>query len=166
MATPSIDDESLTKAERLAIFGYTLRQRAGVRSAVDRRFAAPAYHFGATPGSVFGAKPSLNVVVTSIVNILTTAKGSVPYFPGLGSIVPLLLFEILDDITVSLVRYYSYKDVSEQEPRAVVRGVYAERPEGEEHRILVQMGVSLIGDPNGGVYGIPITFDRESLGGI
>lgn len=133
------------------------------RFGVTQRYAAPAYPFGATVGSVFGAKSDENVVVTSIVNILTTPKGSVPYDPRIGSVVPYLIFEILDEVTVALVRYYTYKDLTEQEPRIVVRDVSAQR-EGD-HLIVVQVGFSLVGDPEGQVFGTPVVF-AQSQGGI
>lgn len=128
------------------------------------RYAGPAYPFGATVDSVLGPKDDVSVIVTSISNILTTHQGSVPYDPRLGSQVPLLVFEILDDITLSLIRYFTFKDLSEQEPRIVVRTVFARR-EGD-HKVVAEVGWSLVGDPEGRVFGTPVKLTREAVGGI
>jgi len=125
----------------------------------DVRFAAPAFPFGASVGTTFGAKDSVSVVTTSIVNILTTEKGTRPEDPEKGSLVPSLVFEILDEVTMSLIGYFTNKDLSEQEPRIEVRSVSAERD--GEHRVLVQVGWSLVGDPDGQVYGTPIRYSQE-----
>jgi len=129
-----------------------------------QRFTGPAYPFGATVGSVLGGKDDVSVIVTSIANILTTPQGSVPYDPRMGSQVSYLLFEILDDITLSLIRYFTFKDLTEQEPRIAVRTVFARR-EGE-NTVIVEVGWSIVGDPNGRVYGTPVKLTREAVGGI
>lgn len=147
-------------AWRLRAVNIARRERPGVR----QRYVGPAYPFGATVGSVLGGKPDEAVVVTSIINILTTPKGTVPYDPLMGSEVPFLVFEILDEITVSLIRYFTFKDLTEQEPRIVVRTVVAERV--DPHTVVVQVGYSLVGDPEGQVFGTPVTYNRETVGGI
>jgi len=131
---------------------------------VDTRYAGPAYPFGATIGSVFGAKDSVSTITTSIVNILTTPKGSRPEDPNKGSVVPHLIFEILDDITLSLISYFTYKDLTEQEPRIYVRSVSAFRD--GDHKAACQVGFSLIGDTEETVYGAVIRYDREQIGGL
>ena len=68
------------------------------------RYTGPAYPFGPDVGGTLGPKGDLAVIFTSIVNIITTIKGSIPHNPGLGSIVPLLLFDLLDEITLQLIR--------------------------------------------------------------
>lgn len=129
-----------------------------------QRYTGPAYPFGGTIGTILGGKPDVNVVVTSITNILTTPKGSVPYDPHMGSIIPLLIFEILDDITMSLIGYYTYKDLTEQEPRIAVQSVTPAQ-EGE-HRVTVQVGFSIVGDPDERVYCTGVRYNREMIGVI
>jgi len=140
------------------------RQREERVRTAGRRYQAPAYPFGATVDSSLGPKPDVAVIVTSIVNIITTIKGSVPYDPNLGSQVPLLLFEPLDDITLSLIRYFTSKDISEQESRIAVRGVSARREGG--HDVVVQVGFSIIGDPTARTFGVPVRLSSEAIGGI
>lgn len=139
-------------------------RRAGGNARRLERYVGPAYPFGATVGSVLGGKTDVRVVVTSIANIITTPKGSVPYDPNMGSQIPLLLFELLDEITLSLIRYFTYKELSEQEPRIVVRSVFA-RQEGD-NRVVVEVGWSLVGDPEGQVFGTPVSLTREAVGGV
>jgi len=130
------------------------------------RFTGPAYPFGATAGSVLGPKDDISVVVTSIVNIVTTPKGSVPYDPFMGSEVPLLIFELLNGNTLALIRYFTRKDIEEQDERVAVRAVTAEIDPQDEHRIFVKVGFSIVGDPEGRVFGVPVVFNRENIGGI
>lgn len=165
LAPDTIFTSGLTIPEQYTAWRLRAENIARVeRPGVRQRYVAPAYPFGATVGSVFGGKSDENVVVTSIINILTTPKGTVPYDPLMGSEVPFLVFEILDEITVSLIRYFTFKDLTEQEPRIVVRNVVAERV--GEHTVVVQVGYSLVGDPEGQVFGTPVVFNQETVGGI
>lgn len=122
------------------------------------RYTGPALMFGSEPESVFGPKPDRNVVLTSIYNILTTAAGSVPYNPRIGSVVPGLLFEPLDDITLHLIRYYAGKELSEQEPRIRVRTVLTSRT--GDNKVSVSVSFQLVGDPIGEVFGANLDFSR------
>lgn len=150
---------TLTRPQQRALARRTLRRQQRLQ-----RYIGPAYPFGATVGAVLGQKDDVRVVITSMVNILTTPKGSVPYDPLMGSVVPLLVFEILDEITLSLIRYFTYKDLTEQEPRAVIRQVYA-RQEGD-NRVVCEVGWSLVGDPEGNLFGTPVTVTREAIGAL
>jgi phage baseplate assembly protein W len=125
------------------------------------RYTGPAYPFGADAHGVFGPKSDLAVVITSIANILSTPKGTVPHNPALGSWVPLLLFELNDEVTRSLIRHYTIKDLSEQEPRIVVRGVFTRSP--TEHAVVVTVGFSLVGDPTGRVFNAPVQFSDTAF---
>lgn len=123
------------------------------------RFTGPGYAFGATEASVLGPKSDTLVIVTSMVNIITTPKGTIPYAPGRGSIVPLLLFEPFTDVTLSLIRYYTAKDLSEQEPRIVVRSVFTERI--SDFSVSVRPSFQIVGDSVGDVLSAPLTFSKE-----
>lgn len=123
------------------------------------RYAGPAYPFGSTPDLVLGPKIDLQVVLTSIFNIITTPKGSIPYNPKLGSVIPNLVFEPNDEVTMSLLRHFAEKDLGEQEPRIVVVSVFTERT--GDHTITLRIGFSLVGDPTGKVYGTPVIFPIE-----
>jgi len=136
-----------------------------VRSEIARagRYIGPGYSFGATPLSVFGYKGEVSTVVTSIINILTTPKGTVPHDPDMGSIVPLLVFDPLDVITMSLIRHYSKKDVEEQEPRVNVLRVLTDAPIEEPNAIYISLGFQIVGDPYSATYNVPVDIPRESI---
>lgn len=122
------------------------------------RFTGPAYPFTPGPQGTLGPKPDVQVIVTSMMNILTTPKGTIPYNPELGSQLPYLLFEINDEITRQLIRYFVVKDLAEQEPRAVIQNVFTEQP--DDQSITVQLAFSLVGDPAARVYSAPLIFPR------
>jgi phage baseplate assembly protein W len=122
----------------------------------NQRYAGPAFPFGPDGASTFGPKDDKHVIYTSMVNILTTPKGSVCYNLNLGSQVPYLVFEPNDEITRSLVRYFTNKDLSEQEPRIVIRNLFTEQP--DDLSIVVTVGFSIVGDPTAQVYNAPVPF--------
>jgi len=123
------------------------------------RYAGPAYPFGPSPDLVLGPKDDANVVLSSICNIITTPKGSVPYNPKLGSQVPYLLFDINDEVTQGLIRHYTLKDVGEQDPRAIINRVQIDLPV-DGHTIIVLVSFSIAGDARGQVYSAPVFFPR------
>jgi phage baseplate assembly protein W len=124
------------------------------------RFTGPAYPFGPDADGTFGPKPDVNVIYSSIANILTTPKESVPYNPALGSWVPLLLFDPADEINAQLIRYYTGKDLTDQEDRIIVTQMLTEL-DPDNHDVHVQVGFQLVGDPTGRVYSAPVVFPRE-----
>lgn len=124
------------------------------------RYTGAAFPLGPDESTTLGPKSDLMVVFTSIANILSTPKGSVVYAPELGSIVPHLMFEPLDEVTLGLIRYYTFKDLSDQEPRAVVHTVYTVR--NGDFGVRVSPSFSLVGDPRGEVHNAPLTFRREA----
>jgi len=127
------------------------------------RYFGPGYGFGATPLSVFGYKDEVAVVTTSIINIITTPKGSIPHDPEIGSMVPYLVFEPLDMITLSLIRYFARKDVEDQEPRVYVTLVHTEAPYQEPNAVYVSLGFQIIGDPYSRTYNVPVDIPRVSI---
>lgn len=124
------------------------------------RFTGPAYPLGVEIEDVLGPKRDVLVVVTSMVNILTTPKRTLPYAPDRGSVVPTLLFEPFTDVTLGLIRYFTYKDLTEQEPRVVVRSVVTERI--GDLGVRVTPSVQLVGDAEGDIVSAPLTFRRET----
>lgn len=122
------------------------------------RFTGPALPFGADPAAVFGPKPDKNVVITSIYNILTTHRGSVPYNPNIGSFIPDLLFEPLDDVTLHLIRHYAAKELAEQEPRIKVTNVFTART--GDTSVAVTVNFQVVGDPSADVIGTSLNFAR------
>lgn len=122
----------------------------------DSRYTGPAYPLGPSVAGTFGPKPDLNVVLTSIANIITTPLGTVAYDQAMGCYVPFLVFDLNDEVTRALIRYYTFKALSEQEPRIVVYGVFTE--EQDEHTVVVSVSFSLVGDPSGDVHNAPIPF--------
>lgn len=125
------------------------------------RFSGPAFPFGSTPQAVFGVKDDVLVIATSIVNILSTPRGSVPYDPTLGSQVPYLLFEVLDDVTIMTIRQFAAKEISEQEPRVVVTSVETDVPlDGDALTVVISVGFRIVGDPLQRTYNVPVDLPR------
>lgn len=131
-------------------------------AATNERFTGPAYPFGPDVAGALGPKPDVNVIYTSISNIITTPKGSVPHNPRMGSVVPDLMFDINDEVTRQLVRYYTEKDLREQEPRIVVLAVYTEQPASDESAIIVTVAFRIVGDPTETVYSAPVLYPSEA----
>jgi phage baseplate assembly protein W len=122
------------------------------------RYTGPALPFGATPELVLGPKRDVLVIVTSMALILTTPKGTIPHRPNTGSFVPWLLFRAFTDTTLNLIRYYTAKDLSEQEPRIVVRSVVTERI--GDRTVKVTPAFQIVGDPEGNVHNAPLTLSK------
>jgi hypothetical protein len=127
---------------------------------MTERFTGPAYPFGPDPDGTFGPKPDLQVIYSSICNILTTPKKTYPPIPNLDSFVPYLLFDIDDEISAQLIRYYTGKDLTDQEDRIVVTQMLTEA-DPDHNTIRVQVGFQIVGDPTGRVYSAPVIFPRE-----
>lgn len=125
------------------------------------KYTGIGYPFSAEPTGVMSPKPDISVLFTSIANILTTPKGSLPYDPDAGSFVPDLVFEIADEATLQLIRHFTEKDLREQERRIVVVAVYTEQPDDEPNQVVVTVGFSIVGDPSGQVYSAPVVFVQE-----
>ena len=123
------------------------------------RFTGPAYPLRYTVGGVLGPKTDLEIIYTSMVNILTTSKGSLPYAPEFGSHVPDLVFEPNDEITRSLIRYYTQKDLQEQDPRINVIAVRTDVNEmNEPYTVHITVTWAIVGDPSGRVFSGPVSF--------
>lgn len=123
------------------------------------RYSGPAYPFGTTVDRELGPKDDPYVILTSICNIITTPKKSYAPNPNLGSRIPYLLFDINDEVTQGLVKYYTMKDVGEQEPRAIVNNVEIDLGL-DGHTIIILVSFSVIGDPLGTVHSAPVQFPR------
>lgn len=125
------------------------------------RYTGPAFPLGSTPQLVFGPKDDVLVIATSIVNILSTPKESIPYDPSIGSQVPYFLFEVLDEITVMTIRQFAAKEIAEQEPRAVVTGVSTDVPfDGDALAVIISIGFQIVGDPFGRTFNVPVDLPR------
>ena len=127
----------------------------------EGRFSGPAFPFGVTPQAVFGVKDDVLVIATSIVNILSTPKESIPYDPSIGSQVPYLLFEVLDDVTVMTIRQFAAKEISEQESRVIVVSVDTDTPlDGDALSVVISVGFRIVGDPLERQYNVPVDLPR------
>lgn len=123
------------------------------------RFTGPAYPLKYTVGGVLGPKSDVEVIFTSMVNILTTPKGTIPYDPKFGSEVPDLVFEPNDEITRSLIRYYTRKDLEEQDPRVNVIAVRTDVDDvNEPYTVHITVTWAIVGDPTGRVFSGPVSF--------
>ena len=122
------------------------------------RYTGPAFPFGVNPEGVLGPKRDNLVIVTSMALILTTPKNTVPYAPDRGSFVPWLLFRAFTDTTLNLIRYYTLKDLNEQEPRIIVRSVTSERV--GDRAVKVIPSFQIVGDPDGEILNAPLTLSK------
>jgi len=123
------------------------------------RFTGPAYPFGYTVFGALGPKTDVEILFTSLVNILTTQKGTIPWDPKFGSEVPNLVFEPNDEITRSLIRHFVIKDLGEQEPRINVIAVRTDVDEQvDPHRVNISVSWAVVGDASGAVFSGPVGF--------
>jgi phage baseplate assembly protein W len=148
-------------------YAFLARRQMGADGALPQsrvgRFTGPAYQFGPSWALTLGPKTDLEVVFTSIANIITTPIGSLPYDPFGGSEIPNLVFEPNDSVTQGLIRYYVRRDLGRQEPRVVVRTVRTVVPEDDPHKVVVTIAFQIVGDPDGRVFSAPIEFGTLSL---
>jgi phage baseplate assembly protein W len=123
------------------------------------RYTGPAYPFKYTVGGALGPKTDVEVIFTSMVNILTTARGTLPYAPKFGSEIPNLVFEPNDEITRSLIRYFVRKDLEEQDPRVNVIAVRTDVDEtNAPYTVHITVTWAIVGDPTGRVFSGPVSF--------
>ena len=127
---------------------------------VRGRYTGPAFPLGPEPDGVLGPKPDINVILTSIFNIITTPKGSVPYDPELGSEVPYLLFELETSAVYRAVNYFARKDLRDQEPRIQVSRVDVDRVGDGEIRTVIHFGI--IGDSVNRTYHASMSFRQKA----
>lgn len=139
------------------------RRQSAAASQRHGRFSGPAYQFGPSWAATLGPKSDLEVVFTSIVTILTTPLGTIPYDPFIGSEVPNLVFEINDGVTQGLIRHFTERDLRRQEPRVLVQTVRTYTPENEPHTVVITVSFQIVGDSEGRVYSAPISYDTLSL---
>lgn len=125
------------------------------------RHTGPAFPFSVGVEGVLGSKTDEEVIATSIRNIILTPEGRQPYDPTLGSLIPSLVFEPNDVITLQLVRYYTRKALAEQEPRIDVTGVLVQKV--GEHVITLRVGYVIRGDPEQRQRVIPVNVTREQF---
>jgi len=159
----AIPPELTTGFESQRLAPPTVDERASLKT--RGLYDGPAYPFGATPSSVFGsAKDDMAVIATSLVNILSTPKRSMPYDPNIGSEVPYLLFEPLDDITVQQIAYHAARDLADQEPRASVVSVNVDYAEDvNPQAVYVSVGFVVFGDPEEKRYNTAAVFPKLNL---
>lgn len=124
--------------------------------AVSSLKSGPAMPFTNSVKGVLGNKTRLDSINTSIRLILTTPKGHIVYDPKLGSHVPLLVFDPLDDATQNLLFYYTVNDLEEQEPRIKVTSVQIVHV--AEHHIRVWIGFMDVDDESMTQHQAPLDF--------
>lgn len=148
-------------------YRFLQRRQVGADGALPTvgvgRFTGPAYSYGPSWALTLGPKTDLEVLFTSIANIITTVIGSLPYAPFDGSEIPNLVFEPNDSITQGLIRYFAKRDLAVQEPRIVVRAVRTVVLDEDPHRVFVTILFQIVGDPNGRLFSAPIAFNTLRL---
>lgn len=112
-----------------------------------------------TVSSVFGTKPKINSIISSIQCILTTPKGSIPYDPELGSQIPYLIHDSLTSNVINLIYYYVVNDIETQETRVKVKSIVVDTIT-EKNMVIVQVGFVLRNDPNQKINQAPAAFAR------
>jgi len=123
------------------------------------QLAGPAFPFKNSVKGVLGDKTRRESIKTSIQIILSTPKNTVVYNPELGSYIPLLIFDPLDDATMNLILYYAIHDLEDQEPRIKVTSVSIAREDGE-HKVTIWIGYQDRNDVNEKQEQAPIDFVR------
>lgn len=125
-------------------------------------WAGPAFPFGRDTNGALSPREDIRVIHTSVVNILTTRKGSWEMDPTAGSMVPYLVFELNDYATMQLLRYYAMTEVAEQETRIEV---LAADVLADEDNYLVTVAVlwRMRTDATQTVYGTRYTWDTKEM---
>jgi len=157
-----VEGDTLNRYNERTFFALARRQSGSTLRRIGR-FTGPAYQFGPSWSLTLGPKSDLEVVFTSVVNILTTPIGSMPYDPFIGSELPNLVFEPNDSVTQGLIRYFVERDLRRQEPRANVLSVRTVVPENDPHTVVVTVAFQIVGDSEGRVYSAPISFNTLRL---
>jgi len=122
----------------------------------------PAFPFGKDTNGALTPQDDVHVLHTSIVNILTTRKGSWEIDPTAGSMVPFLVFALNDYATMQLLRYYAMTEVAEQESRIEVLGADVLADE-DNYLITVSVLWMRKADPSQIVHGTQYTWDTRKL---
>jgi len=154
--------DALNRYGATVLRGLAIRQ-AGATTQRYGRFTGPAYQFGPSWALTLGPKSDLEVVFTSVVNILTTPLGTIPYDPFIGSEIPNLVFEPNDSVTQGLISYFVVRDLGRQEPRVNVVGVNTVVPVNEPHTVIITVAFQIVGDSEGRVFSAPIAFNTLRL---
>lgn len=118
--------------------------------------SGPAFPFENSIKGTLGPKTRENSIKSSIRMILTTPRGSVPYNPELGSMIPRLVFDPLDDSTLNLIFYYAINDL-EQDPRVKVTSISIDT---EPSKVIVQVGYIDNDDVQERQHQSPVVFQR------
>ena len=165
---PAVAEDALNllTAEQFKFIADRQRGAGGVELPINSglgRYTGPAYPFGPSWAQTLGPKTDLEVIFTSIVNILTTTLRTLPYRPDGGSEIPNLVFEPNDAITRGLIRYFVQRDLDRQEPRAEVEVVRTVVPENEPHTVVVTVAFRITGDPEDRVFSAPVEFNTLSI---
>jgi phage baseplate assembly protein W len=108
--------------------------------------AGPAFPFQSSIYGVIGNKARRDSIRTSLFLILTTPKESIPYNLKLGSYVPYLVFEPINDTVINLIYFYTITDIEEQDPRIKILSVSVQV--SGPHRLLIQIGYQDRDDPD------------------
>jgi len=90
-------------------------------------YSGPAFPFSNSIPGVLGNKDRRNSLFTSIVLILTTPVGHLPWNPEFGSQIPSLVFDPLTDETLNLIWYYVVNDIERQDRRIKVTSIKVDK---------------------------------------
>ncbi len=123
-------------------------------------WTGPAFPFQIGVRGVLGPKSDDEVISTAIQITLKMRKGQWIPDPSAGSFVWDLLFEPLDSITIQLVRYYTFKDLTEQIPQIEVLSVDVEERR-DEHLAIVKVAYLRRGDATATPKQTAVVFDRR-----
>jgi len=124
-------------------------------------WTGPAYPFKKGVDGAIGPKSDDEVISTAIQNTLKTKIGSWSPDPSVGSHIYDLIFEPLDDITIQLIQYYTFKDLQDQIPLIEMKGVTVDDSRAEEHLVIVHVAYIRRSDPLKKVQQTAVVFDKR-----
>lgn len=103
------------------------------------KYRGVAYPFLGTPGDMFTGKSDIDVLRSSIRNILLTPRGRQPWNPEYGSLIPLMIGENKSVKMPTLVAYYARKALSTQEPRIELLNVTVKESKDNQNTISINV---------------------------
>ncbi len=106
-----------------------------------------------------GPKNDDDVIATAIQIMLKTRVGSWKPDPAFGSHLWDLVFEILDEVTIQLIQYYTVRDIEEQLPYVEVRGVEVNKV--DDHIVRVRIAYVRQADATAKIQQTAVVFDKR-----
>jgi phage baseplate assembly protein W len=107
------------------------------------RYRGPAIPWFPLPDGHFAPKGTREVIWAAIVNVLLTPIGTRVRNPEFGSRLYELVFELNDDLLVSLARVYIVEALRKWEPRIEITEAEVYRDSVDEHKLTCRLSYSI-----------------------